>query len=156
MNIETIYQKSELDGLASNQLQQKAQEIKQRFDQRRNFYNAIRNNQFDFEKWLALHKKITEFNKTPYPNWQNKWNIVYRSANPGNLITFFDEGIKIFNDFEEDADLELLEQTYTHSDGIEDLKQELIEKIDSDMITIKNSFIESVDEGIKNVISLKS
>ncbi|WP_421802697.1 hypothetical protein [Flagellimonas sp.] len=156
MAIDNIYDESEFDGLAPNLLQQKGQEIKQRFDQRRNFYNSLRNNQIDFDKWITLNKELSNFDKTKFPNWNNQWNNVYRTSNINSYTSYFNQGIDLFKEFEENADLENYKPTIQHSDGIEELKAELIEKIDSDMVTIKNSIIESVNEGIQNVVNLKA
>lgn len=156
MAIDNIYDQSEFDGLAPNLVQQKGQEIKQRFDQRRSFYNSLRNNQIDFDKWITLNKELSDFDRTNYPNWNNQWNNIYRTSNVNNYISYFNQGIDIFKTFEENADIENYRPIVQHSDGIEELKAELIEKIDSDMVTIKNSIIDSINEGIQNVVNLKA
>lgn len=156
MSLEKIYDPSEIEGLNSSLLQQKVQEIKQRFDQRRGFYHSLRNNLFDLNKWVDFNKKLTDFDRTKFQNWNSQWNNVYRSPNVNSCTNYFNQGVELFKEFEESIDIENFKPIAYHSDGIEELKAELMEKIDSDMVTIKNSIIESINEGIQNVVNLKA
>ena len=153
MAISKIYNPNEFESLASHQLQQKAQEIKQRFDLRRNFYHSLKNNLFDIELWTKLNQKLTEFDSQKFPAWNNQWNNIYRNVNAQNYINYFNQGVGIFEQFESDIELH---KFVNHSPEIESLKTELLNKIDSDMVTIKNSIIESVNLGIQNLINLKA
>ena len=62
-----IFEPGSLDGLNQNQLQQKSNEIKTSFDQKRNFYHQARNRHTeDFETWTELQKKVNEFDQHHY------------------------------------------------------------------------------------------
>lgn len=155
MNIEKIFEPQELEGLVGNQLQQKAAEIRQRFDYRRNYYHNLRNNFPNLEKWMELNKILVEFDKGSFQSWNPRWSNLHRSPNVQNLTNYFNEGKQIFQEFEDKID-ELNLQIYTHSEEVEDLKKDVLNKIDNDLITLKTEVIEIIESGINDVLDLKA
>ncbi len=155
MNIDKIFDPKEIEGLNGPTLQQKSQEIKQRFDFRRNYYHSLRNTNVNIEEWIELNNILVEFDRVHYPNWNNQWNNIYRTPNPQNIINYFEQGKTIFQEIENKIESLNINQ-YVHSEEIEALKKEIIYKIDNDFITLKTEVLENIKNGIEDVLNLKA
>lgn len=149
-----LYQEEELENLGGTQLQQKAQEIKQRFDYRRNFFHTLRNNISNASKWSVLNLKLIQFDKDNYNLWNQQWNNVYRGNNITQLKNFFNQGVQIFQDFE--GEVQEIKPEYLSTDEVEALKSDVLNRVDQDMVTIKNEVLEQISKGIQDLLDLKS
>ena len=67
-----IFEEIELKDKAGSDLQQAAQLIKQRFDQKRNFYHQMRNTYINVEHWDSLNRKIMEFDADHFNEWNQR------------------------------------------------------------------------------------
>ena len=152
--MEYIYSEEELENLSGTKLQQKAQEIKQRFDYRRSFFQTLRNNISNIEQWNELNTKLVEFEKNEYKTWSANWNNIYRTNNLNQLKSFFNNGTEIFQNFEEEV--QEIKPEYLSTDEVESLKTEVLNRVDEDMITIKNEMIAQIEKGIQDLLDLKS
>lgn len=71
-----LYKEEELDDLTGTNLQQRAQEIKQRFDHRRSYFHTLRNNIGDVRQWTILNDCIVTFDKEKFNPWNQKWSNI--------------------------------------------------------------------------------
>lgn len=149
-----LYKEEELDDLTGTNLQQRAQEIKQRFDHRRSYFHTLRNNIGDVKEWAKLNDSIISFDKNKFNPWNQKWNNALRSNSVASIKQFFNEGEILYQDLEEQVGN--IKPQYLSTDEVEDLKSEVLKRIDEDMVTIKTDVIEQITNGIKNVLDLKS
>jgi len=149
-----IYKIEEFDNLNGPQIQQLGNTIYQRFSQKRNYYHQIRNNQIiSPQQWDELNKVITEFD-TKFNNWNRTWANIARQQNSQSFIGFFNQ---ISPDFKKIDDLlEKIRPKYEHSESVEELKKEIISKVDSDLANLANNFQMQITEGIQNLIDLKA
>lgn len=152
--MEYLYNEEDLEGLSGTKLQQKSQEIKQRFDQRRSYFHTLRNNISDVEQWTELNNKIIEFDKNKFTPWNQQWNNIYRSNNVNTIKNHFSNGVTIFQDFE--SEVSEIKPQYLNSDEVESLKEEVLNRIDGDMLTLKNDITEQIGKGIQDLLDLKS
>ncbi len=154
MTSSTIFEKNEFEGKNQAQAQQYAATVKQRFDQRRNRIHQFRVQYPMNEHWDDLNRKITEFDNLKFNPWNQKWANVNRTNNIPQFISFFIEGNKIFDDIDEFiSDLPVPDQ---HSQEIESLKEEVINKIEGDFINLKNEVSLQIDEGINKLVGLNA
>ena len=149
-----IFDKNELEGKAGPQLQQAAQEIKQRFDQKRGFYHQLRNQYFVIDSWDDLNKKIVEFDKDSFTPWNQQWKNHQRSNNAQQIIEYFESALPFYEEM--DGFVSNLTPQKTDSPEIESLKEEVLHNIESDILSLKADIASQIDEGINNVLGLKA
>jgi hypothetical protein len=152
--MEYIYNSENLDNLAGINLQQKAQEIKQRFDYRRSYFHSLRNSISDIEQWTILNDNLIQFDKNKFNPWNQQWSNILRSTNVNSIKQFFEQGVTYFQELEEK--IGSIKPQYLNSDEVESLKEEVLKRIDEDMLSLKNDVTEQITNGIKNVLDLKS
>lgn len=152
--MEYLYEEEELENINGTQLQQKAQEIKQRFDYRRNFFHTLLNNISNASKWSELNLKVVKFDKEKFNPWNQQWNKIYRVNNINQLKNFFNQGVQMFLDFE--SEVQEIKPEYLSTDEVEALKTDVLNRVDEDMVTIKNEVLEQVGKGIQDLLDLKS
>jgi len=149
------YKPEDLDpSLQTTQLQQKAQQIRAKFDQRRGLYNQLLNRVEFIDSWDEIQTAISEFNQVLFTPWHQRWNNVLRANNHQQYNQFFLDGNKVFEPME--VLLESLPSNVIHSDGIEDLKSELIQNIEEDFLNVKADVSREIQKGIKDLLDLKS
>ncbi|WMX12424.1 hypothetical protein [Aureispira sp. CCB-E] len=154
-NFESIYSPQELTSLTKTQdIQAKGQEIKRRIDLLRNYFHQFRNQIHNIENWTKYNKVVATFDQKWTP-WHQKWGTILRTSNPQSYIDFFNEGIDLFKELSEERE-KIASIVISHSDEVESLKREVLEKIDQDMAQIKIDVLEKINEGINNVVSLKA
>lgn len=149
-----IFDKNELEGKTDPQLQQAAQEIKQRFDQKRGFYHQLRNQYFVIDSWDDLNKKIVEFDKDSFAPWNQQWKNHQRFNNAQQIITYFESALPFYEEMDEFVSN--LTPQKTDSPEIESLKEEVLHNIESDILSLKADIASQIDEGINNVLGLKA
>ena len=149
-----VFDKSELEGKVDPQLQQSAQEIKQRLDQKRNFYHQLRNQYFAVDCWDELNKKIIEFDKDSFTPWNQQWKTHLRSNNAQQIITYFESALLFYEEMDEFVSN--LAPQKTDSPEIESLKEEIMHNIENDILSLKADIASQIDEGINNVLGLKA
>lgn len=152
--MEYIYTPEELENISGNALQQKAQEIKQRFDFRRSYFHTLRNSISDIEEWTKLNESLILFDKNHFSTWSKQWNNILRSGNVKTFQSYFDSALSFFQDLEDEV--ASIKPQYLNSDEIEGLKEEVLKRIDEDMVSLKNEMLEQINAGITNVLDLKS
>ncbi len=152
--MEYIYNPEELESLVGTNLQQKATEIKQRFDYRRSYFHTLRNSISDIEQWTTLNDNLISFDKNKFNPWNQQWNNTLRSNNVNTIKHFFDRAVTFFQDLEEEVGS--IKPQYLNSDEVESLKEEVLKRIDEDMVSLKNDVTEQINNGITNVLDLKS
>lgn len=149
-----IFDKSELEGLNGAPLQQAAQEIKSRFDQKRGFYHQLRNQYFVIEHWDDLNKKIVEFDRDKFNPWNQQWANHQRSSNTDQIINFFESAIPFYEEMDNYVSDITVKQT--SNPEIEALKKEVLQHIENDILSLKADVTSKIDEGINNVLGLKA
>jgi hypothetical protein len=151
------YNIDEIKDLQGAPLQQKGQEIKQRFDFRRNFYHNLRNNIFNTEDWNRLNQAIIDFDKNSYNPWNTEWNTILRAPTAAAFNTFFTKGINMFAALENKVgDIRPYKIEYQNSEEVEFLKKDLFRKIEEDFITLKSDIQIQINNGIDNLLNLKA
>ncbi|MDT0557562.1 hypothetical protein RM697_02805 [Ichthyenterobacterium sp. W332] len=149
-----IFDVEEFENLNGPQIQQLGNTIYQRFAQKRNYYHQSRNSQFvSPQDWDELNKVITEFD-TKFNNWNRTWGNTSRQQNSQAFINYFNQ---ILPEYEKmDEIIEKVRPKYEHSEPVEELKQEILAKVDSDLANLANNFELQISEGIQNLIDLKA
>lgn len=149
-----IYSEEEIDEVEDGELQKLAQEIKQRFDQRRAFFHQRRHKIIDQQQWNEFNKLLVTFDQDDFNSWNREWRNIVRSTNKEQLKQFFSKGVDIYAPIED----YLEKNTYSegHSPDVELLKSEVLTNIESDLLDLKNDVLTKVDSGIKSVLDLKA
>lgn len=169
-----IFKDDDFTGKQGAQLQQAAQQIKQKFDQKRNRYHQLRNQLDIGYDWDELNEKIINFDNTKFIPWNQKWATLSRSNNLQQLTDFFNEGMRFFEEMDEyinslveiknnTFDLEAFKEeivssvlaSQSNSANIDALKTEVITKIQDDILHLKADIAVQVERGINDLIGLK-
>lgn len=151
---ENIFEPEQLSGLQQQQLQQKAAEIKGRFDQKRNFYHQLRNNFTDFESWEKTNNALMQFDSNKWNAWNQQWNNIYRQPNLQSFTNHLQAGNTLFQEM--DATLAELAPEPVHSSEVETLKSNILNNIESDLIKLQSDVTREINSGIKDVLDLKA
>lgn len=155
IDISYLYNSKDFNGLNLQQLQQKSQELKQRFDYLRMHINNLRTRMPINEQWIKLNNIILDFERGPLQTQNQQWANVYRAPNISNLDHFFKNYLRIHQTFITDiASLNIEESS--HSTDVENLKKDMLLKIEEDLISIKNDIYSQIQKGIDDVLNLKS
>jgi len=149
-----LFNGDEFEGKAGTQLQQTAQLIKQKFDQKRNRYHQLRNQIIIGYDWDELNEKIIEFDNNYFNPWNQKWNTIYRTNNAIQLKAFFEEGVKFFDEMDEY--INSLKSIQSNSEEVEALKSEIIQHIEKDILDLKTTISSEIEKGINDLIGLKA
>lgn len=149
-----IFDRSELEGKTEAQLQQAAQEIKQRFDHKRAFYHHVRNQYFVVDKWDQLNRKVIEFDKDKFTPWNQQWKNYQRSNDAQQVIAFFESVLESYKEMDEFVST--LAPQRSDSQEIESLKKEILQNIESDILSLKTNIATQIDTGINNILGLKA
>lgn len=149
-----IYEKSEFDNLNGAQIQQLGNKVYQRFIQKRNYFNNVRNSQMlgPYE-WNQLQVEMAEF-ENAYNNWNRTWGSISRQQNADSFIKYFEQIRPKFSRMDEF--IESLRPKYEHSDSVEDLKKEILLKVDEDLANLTNNIELQISNGIQDLIDLKA
>lgn len=149
------FEEEELINLEPQALQVKANEIHQRFAQRRNYYHQFRNSPFiKQDNWNDLNKALLDFDASDFRNWNQRWNNVSKQQNTESYITHFHEGENIFNRM--DDLVENFRPKVDKSDDVEEFKNEILTKIDNDINLLTAEVREQISEGLQDLIDLKA
>jgi len=149
-----IFDIAEFDNLNGPQIQQLGTKIYQKFSQKRSYYHQYRNSQFvSPSQWDELNEVITEFD-VKFNNWNRTWSNTSRQQNAQAFINFFNQMLPEYEKMDEV--IEKIRPKYEHSEPVEDLKQEILAKVDSDLANLANTFELQITEGIQNLIDLKA
>lgn len=150
-----IFEAGSLDGLQQAVLQQRSNEIKTAFDQKRNFYYQVVNRYTeDFDTWAIVQKKVTEFDQQKYNSWNQQWNNAYRSNNHQVISNYFLQANGVFGEM--DAFLQDNRPEPVHSVDVENLKDTMLKSIETDFISLKAEVSSEVKKGIGDVLDLKA
>lgn len=95
-----IFRVEELENLQGSALQQEAQKIKQRFDQKKGMYHQLRNNPFMVLSWTDVNDKIIEFDEKHFNPWNKQWNNIHRQSNIQSVIDFFNQGLVFYDEMD--------------------------------------------------------
>lgn len=149
-----LFHGDELEGKTGTQLQQAAQQIKQKFDQKRNRYHQLRNQIIIGYDWDELNEKIIDFDTNSFNPWNQKWNTIYRTNDIIQLKAFFEEGAKFFNEM--DKYIDSLNSIQNNSEEIESLKAEILQHIEKDILDLKTTISSEIEKGINDLVGLKA
>lgn len=149
-----IFDITEFDNLSGPQIQQLGNTIYERFSQKRTYYHQSRNSQLlSPQGWDELNKAITNFD-AKFTNWSRTWGSISRQQNSQIFIRFFNQ---IQPEYEKmDELIEKVRPKYEHNESVEELKQEILAKVDSDLANLANTFELQISKGIQNLIDLKA
>lgn len=149
-----IYKESEFDGLQPNQIQQLGNTIYQRINQKRNYYqNQRSNSMISPYQWNDLQQMIANFDLA-YNNWSRNWGNVSRQQTSKAFIDYFNQIVPEINKLDEKIDD--LRPKYEHSESVEEIKKEILAKIDSDLANLANQINIQITNGIQDLIDLKA
>ncbi|WMN07325.1 hypothetical protein QYS48_28505 [Marivirga arenosa] len=150
-----IFEESEFENKNGTELQKMGNEVMQRFNQKRSYFHQVRNSPFiGKDTWNELNKKLVEFDQNEFRNWNQKWSTVSRQQNKDSMISFFNEGETVFEELDDFVDQ--VKPEYKHSDSVEGLKEDLINKIDQDINNLSTEIQNQVSSGIQDLIDLKA
>lgn len=147
-----IFEKEEFDNLTGAQIAQKAQVIKQRFDQKRNYFHQMRNQISVAEHWDELNKNILEFDAKFNP-WNKQWANIARSNKIEQIIQFFEQGDEFYAPLSS-----YLISIIPNSDDekLVAFKEEILTQIQNDILSLTSSVNSKIEQGIDDVLGLKS
>ena len=149
-----IFDIAEFDNLNGPQIQQLGTKIYQKLNLKRNYYHQQRNSQLvSPQEWDELNEVITEF-ETKFNSWNRTWSNTSRQQNAQAFINFFNQILPEYKKMDEV--IEKIRPKYEHSQPVEELKQEILAKVDSDLANLANTFELQITEGIQNLIDLKA
>lgn len=156
MNEIKIFRPGDFDGLTNGtvQLQQKALQIKQRFDYRRSYFHTTRNSILDFDIWSEINDKLTTFDQIQFTPWNKKWATLQRSNNIDELTKYFEEGNDIFKPLEEVY--RGIRPQFVNSDELEVIQKEILVKLEQDILQLKTDVLVKINEGINNLVDFKA
>lgn len=150
-----IYDKSELEVLTGPAIQQKGNEIHQRFAQKRSYFHQVRNSPFiSTDNWNELNKKLVEFDNNQFKTWNQQWSNISRQQNVNSYSTHFDKGQEIFKELEEL--INEVSPKFEHSESVEALKEEILTKVDNDINSLASEIKKQVEDGIQDLVALKA
>lgn len=154
MIVEEIFKNDELDGKQGAQIQQSAQLIKQRFDQKRSSFHQIRNQYPLAPDWNELNELIISFDQHKFTQWNQKWNNIQRSQDANQMRTYFNEGNQIFGEFvEQIKNLNLLHST---NEEVDTIKREVLQRIESDLLSLKTDVSLQIEDGLKKLVGFNA
>jgi hypothetical protein len=152
--VEEIFKNDELDGKQGAQIQQSAQLIKQRFDQKRSSFHQIRNQYPLAPDWNELNELIISFDQHKFTQWNQKWNNIQRSQDANQMRTYFNEGNQIFGEFvEQIKNLNLLHST---NEEVDTIKREVLQRIESDLLSLKTDVSLQIEDGLKKLVGFNA
>lgn len=154
MTEQPIFVENEFEGKNAAQAQQYATTVKQRFDQKRVRIHQFRTQYPMNEFWNELNQTIVEFDNTKFNPWNQKWANINRANNIQQFKDYFTQGNNLF--IEIDEYLLNLPIPDENSQEIESLKSEVISKIESDFINLKNEVSLQINEGINKLVGLNA
>ena len=149
-----MFNGDEFESKAGTQLQQTAQQTKQKFDQKRNRYHQLRNQIIIGYDWDELNEKIIDFDNNYFIPWNQKWNTIFRANNAIQLKAFFEEGVVFFDKMDEY--ISSLQSLQGNSEEVEALKSEIIQHIEKDILDLKTTISSEIEKGINDLIGLKA
>lgn len=151
-----VFKPTDFDGLANStvQLQQKALQVKQKFDFRRSYFHTTRNSILDFEIWSEINDKLVSFDQVKFVPWNQKWANVQRTNTIDEYVKYFEEGNNMFLPLEEIY--RTIKPQYLNTQEIESLQKELLVKLEQDILALKNDVLVKINEGINNLIEFKA
>jgi len=155
-----IFEREEFDNLSGHEMNTKAAQIKKRFDQKRNYFRQMQNQVSIVEHWDELYRHIAEFD-VKFEAWNNKWSSMTRSNGHGNtppvsnikFIQHFEQGEELFGELNEFV---ISLTPFSDEEKLRVFKEELLIKIESDVLNLASSVNSKIEEGINDVIGLKS
>jgi len=149
-----IFKGNELEGKSGAQIQQSAQVIKQKFDQKRARYHQLRNQFPLMDEWDDLNERIVGFDNDVFNPWNQKWNQINRSNDINQVVAFFNEGNGLFGEM--DKYISSISIPYGNSEDVESLKKEVLTHIETDILSLKTDVLVKVEEGINQLIGLNA
>lgn len=151
------FEEEEIENIIMPELQQRITEIKQRFDQRNQFYNQLRQNTFDINSFAEVSRILPPFT-AKYNELNQKWKSTQESAKRNEkeeVISFFKEANLLFSEFENTLPrIGLL----SLDDGTEvsDFKRETLSRVSDEIEKLKDGIDEKVDTAINHLLKIKS
>ncbi len=152
--MELVFKEDELDGKQGAQIQQAAQLIKQRFDQKRNSFHQIRNQYPLAPDWNELNQMILDFDNLKFNQWNPKWNNVHRSQDANQFKAFFNEGNQIFGEFIDK--LRELDLHHGANEEVDAVKKEVLQRIESDLLNLKADVSVQIEEGLNKLVGFNA
>lgn len=150
-----IFDKSELENLNGPAIQQKGNEIHQRFAQKRGYFHQVRNSPFiSSDSWNELNKKIVEFDNNQFKTWNQQWSNISRQQNVDSYLNHFNKGQDIFKELEDF--INEISPKFEHSESVEALKEEILTKVDNDINSLASEVKKQVEDGIQDLVALKA
>lgn len=152
--MELVFKEDELDGKQGAQIQQAAQLIKQRFDQKRNSFHQIRNQYPLAPDWNELNQMLIDFDNQKFNQWNSKWNNIHRTQDLNQFKTFFNEGNQIFGEF-----IDRLRELNLHqgaNEEIDAVKKEVLQRIESDLLNLKTDVSVQIEEGLNKLVGFNA
>lgn len=149
-----LFESSELDSTPPEMLQQKASEIKQRFDMRRNVYHHNRNTLLlDRERWVKFDREIQAF-EIQFNSWNNQWGQFYQSNDINIYKQYFLNGNTVYEKIEKFLqDTPIV--TSIDANALEIFRQNFQNTMEKRFVDITNQFSVQVSEGINSLVRLK-
>lgn len=151
--MEKIFQKEEIEGKTGTVLQKQTIQIKQRFDQKRNFYHQLRHQPLYFDHWNELHNKIIEFDQE-FTKWNQQWANVQRSNNINSIINSFTTAEIFYSEM--DDYISDLQVGSSDSDELQAFKKEILESVERDVLNLQANIYSEIEKGINNLVGLKA
>jgi len=149
-----IFKGNEFEGISGAQIQQSAQMVKQKFDQKRGRYHQLRNQYPLSLQWDELNEKIISFDSTVFNIWNQKWGQLNRSNDINQLNNYFNEGNSLFKDM--DIFTSSLSISNGNSEDVEALKKEVLARIETDILNLKNDVSVQIEKGINQLVGLNA
>ena len=151
------FDEEEIENIIMPELQQRVTEIKQRFDQRNQFYNQLRQNTFDINSFAEVSRILPLFT-AKFNELNQKWKPALDAARQNEkeqIISFFKEANILFSEFENTLPrIGLLNL----DDGTEvsDFKRETLSRVSDEIEKLKEGIDEKVDTAINHLLKIKS
>ena len=148
-----MFEPDEIKGLSDPDRQQRSQQIKQRFDQKRGLYHQLRNQTEAIFHWKEIDAKITSFENDFFNPWNQRWGDVHRGNQEQQLIDYFNEAEKHYNEMDDFVITYAVPRT--DSLEVESLKSEILKKIENDILNLKSDINSNLEKGINDLVGLK-
>jgi hypothetical protein len=152
--MDLVFKEDELDGKQGAQIQQAAQLIKQRFDQKRNSFHQIRNQYPLAPDWNELNEMVMLFDQQQFNQWNQKWNNIHRAQDINQFKTFFNEGNQIF-----DVIIGRLKDLNLHhgaNEEVDAIKKDVLQRIETDLLNLKTDVAVQIEEGLNKLVGFNA
>lgn len=150
---EIIFEKEKFIELSDSEAVKEGQRIKQIFQQKKSYFEGLRNQAVLLQNWYQYGLKIKDFTER-YALLEKESSSAFNSNNKHTIAALLDSYSEIFDSLQEYLSSIIPNESRSHD--VEKVKSEVLFEIKSEIDILASNVSQKIDFGIKNLLDLKS